>query len=81
MYFFGVREPGCYGIVNVTSRRSTLFVPRLPAEYATWMGKLLTVDNVREQYGVDEVRYVDEVSTFEPVFFHTKTQINCYLVF
>lgn len=65
MYFFGVREPGCYGTVNVTTRWSTLFVPRLPAEYATWMGKLLTAENVRERYGVDEVRYVDEVSSGE----------------
>lgn len=62
MYFFGAREPGCFGTVNVTTRWSTLFVPRLPAEYATWMGRLLTVDNVRDRYGVDEVRYVDEVS-------------------
>lgn len=62
MYHFGVREPGCFGTVNVSTRWTTLFVPRLPAEYATWMGKLLTVEHVREQYGVDEVKYVDEVS-------------------
>lgn len=61
MYFFGVREPGCFGLVNVTTRWSTLFVPRLPAEYATWMGKLLTCSEVRDIYGVDEVRHVDEV--------------------
>lgn len=64
MYHFGVREPGCFGTVNVATRWATLFVPRLPAEYATWMGKLLTVSDVREQYGVDEVRYVDEVSVW-----------------
>lgn len=62
MYHFGVREPGCYGTVNVSTKKSTLFVPRLPAEYATWMGKLPTVESVREQYGVDEVKFVDEVS-------------------
>lgn len=67
MYHFGVREPGCFGTVNVTSKWSTLFVPRLPAEYATWMGKLLTCDNVRDQYGVDEVKYVDEVCKYRAV--------------
>lgn len=62
MYHFGVREPGFYGTVDVSSKWSTLFVPRLPAEYATWLGKLLTSENVRDQYGVDEVKFVDEVS-------------------
>lgn len=62
MYHFGVREPGFYGTVNVTTKWTTLFVPRLPAEYATWMGRLVTNEDVRKQYAVDEVKYVDEVS-------------------
>ncbi|XP_039744521.1 xaa-Pro dipeptidase isoform X2 [Pteropus medius] len=36
---FGVTEPGCYGVIDIATRKSTLFVPRLPASYATWMGK------------------------------------------
>ncbi|PNJ09201.1 PEPD isoform 4 [Pongo abelii] len=36
---FGVTEPGCYGVIDVDTGKSTLFVPRLPASYATWMGK------------------------------------------
>lgn len=64
MYHFGVREPGFFGTVNVTSKWTTLFVPRLPEEYATWMGKLLTCEDVRQQYDVDEVKYVDEVSVW-----------------
>lgn len=37
---FGVIEPDCYGVIDLSRRRSILFVPRLPAEYAVWMGKV-----------------------------------------
>lgn len=36
---FGVIESGCYGVIDVDTGKSTLFVPRLPPSYATWMGK------------------------------------------
>ncbi|KAK2491920.1 hypothetical protein MC885_020495 [Smutsia gigantea] len=36
---FGVTEPGCYGVIDIDTGKSTLFVPRLPASHATWMGK------------------------------------------
>ncbi|XP_060254015.1 xaa-Pro dipeptidase isoform X2 [Ovis aries] len=36
---FGVTEPGCYGVIDVDTGTSTLFVPRLPPSHATWMGK------------------------------------------
>ena len=39
-YLFGVVEGGCFGAVDVASGRSTLFVPKLPEEYAVWMGEV-----------------------------------------
>ncbi|XP_031624855.1 xaa-Pro dipeptidase [Contarinia nasturtii] len=63
-YFFGVREPEFYGAVNVFTGKSTLFAPRLPQEYATWMGTLWTPDDYKNRYCVDEVRYVDELDAF-----------------
>ncbi|KAG4069734.1 hypothetical protein HA402_008572 [Bradysia odoriphaga] len=63
-YFFGVREPGCYGAVNVTNGHATLFVPRLEDNYATWMGRLWTPSDFKNRYGVDDVKFVDELSTF-----------------
>ncbi|XP_036343902.1 xaa-Pro dipeptidase [Rhagoletis pomonella] len=63
-YMFGVKEPGCYGVLEVDSGKSTLFVPRLPEEYATWMGKLYALDEFKQMYEVDEVRYVDELNAF-----------------
>ena len=36
---FGVLEGDCFGAVEVDTARSILFFPRLPPEYAIWMGK------------------------------------------
>jgi len=38
-WVFGVTEADCYGIVDVDSAKAVLFIPRLPEEYATWMGQ------------------------------------------
>ncbi|XP_013194962.1 xaa-Pro dipeptidase [Amyelois transitella] len=57
----GVREPGCYFALDVKTSKSHLFVPRLPEEYEVWMGKLLSCDEFKKIYAVDEVHYVDEL--------------------
>ena len=36
---FGVAEGDCFGAVEVDTARAILFVPRLPPEYAVWMGR------------------------------------------
>lgn len=61
MWAFGALEPGCYGIIEIGTGKSTLFVPRLPEEYAVWMGPLLSLEDFKKKYGVDQVNYVDEV--------------------
>ncbi|XP_075154814.1 dipeptidase C [Haematobia irritans] len=63
-YLFGVKEPDCFGVLNVDSGEATLFVPRLPEEYATWMGRLHTLEEFKAMYEVEEVRFVDEIPTF-----------------
>jgi Xaa-Pro dipeptidase len=60
-YLFGVKEPDCYGCIEVDNGRTTLFVPRLPKEYEIWMGKIKSTDWFLKEYGVDEVLYVDEL--------------------
>ncbi|KAM3961517.1 dipeptidase C [Aphomia sociella] len=57
----GVREPGCYFALDISTRKSHLFVPRLPEEYEVWMGKLLSCGDFKKLYAVDEVHYVDEL--------------------
>lgn len=59
---FGVIEPDFYGCVDVDSGKSVLFCPRLPEEYAIFMG-VHTCQDFKKAYDVDCVYYVDEVST------------------
>ncbi|XP_035708864.1 xaa-Pro dipeptidase isoform X2 [Folsomia candida] len=59
---FGVLEPDCFGCIGVGDGRSILFVPRLPDEYAVWMGKIPTLDDYKQRYDVDSVFYVDQVA-------------------
>ncbi|CAG7717380.1 unnamed protein product, partial [Allacma fusca] len=59
---FGVLEPDCFGAVRVGDGRSLLFVPRLPAEYAIWMGVVPKLNDYKTRYAVDEVHFVDEIA-------------------
>lgn len=76
MYLFGVTEPGCYGTVDVATGSATLFVPRLPTEYAVWMGPLLSLDNFKTKYEVDAVHYADEVSFVSLLNYHPQQPTN-----
>ena len=38
MWLFGVMESDFYGAIDVDTAQSILFMPRLPASYAVWMG-------------------------------------------
>jgi len=60
-YLFGVKEPGCYGAIDLQNRKSILFVPRLPQDWAYWMGKIHPPSYFKDLYQVDEARYVDEL--------------------
>ena len=62
MWTFGVMEADFYGAVAVDSCTSYLFMPRLPASYAVWMGALKTPDFFKKRYGVDIVFYIDEMA-------------------
>jgi Xaa-Pro dipeptidase len=59
---FGVKEPDFYGAVEVSTAKAMLFMPRLPEDFAIWMGRLLSPDEFKKMYSVDEVHYVGDVS-------------------
>ncbi|KAI3437610.1 hypothetical protein D9Q98_000062 [Chlorella vulgaris] len=62
-YMFGVNDlQGWYGAFDIRTGRAFLFMPRLPASYAVWMGHILRLEEAKAKYSVDEVRYVDELS-------------------
>lgn len=37
-------------------------MPRLPAEYAIWEGKLHSLEDFRKRYAIDETYYTDEIA-------------------
>ncbi|KAJ8751011.1 hypothetical protein K2173_016192 [Erythroxylum novogranatense] len=61
-YLFGVREPGFHGAIDVDTGKSILFAPRLPAEYAVWMGEIKPLSYFEKEYMVDLVFYTDEIA-------------------
>lgn len=78
MWSFGVLEPGCYGAIEVTSGASHLFVPRLPASYAVWMGPLHSLEDFSAKYGIPNVHYSDEVSANSIIVFNNGL---CFIFF
>jgi len=60
-YLFGVQEPDFSGAIYVKSGKTVLFAPRLPADFATIMGRVPTVKDIRGVYEVDEVMFGDQV--------------------
>jgi Xaa-Pro dipeptidase len=71
---FGVKEPDCFGLLDITRDKSVLFIPRLPREYAVWMGEIKSPQTFQQLYEVDEVRYVDQIQ-------HYLQEINCSVIF
>lgn len=62
MWLFGVMEADFYGAIDVDTCNTILFMPRLPASYAVWMGELKTPEYFKRRYGVDSVLFTDELA-------------------
>ncbi|KAK6147762.1 hypothetical protein DH2020_018674 [Rehmannia glutinosa] len=61
-YLFGVQEPGFYGAIDIASGESLLFAPRLPADYAVWLGEIKSLSYFKERYMVSSTYYTDEIT-------------------
>ena len=48
-----VQEPDCMGALALPSGNATLFIPRLPKEYAVWQGRIWPPEHFLETYGVE----------------------------
>ncbi len=60
-YFFGYQQPDCFGAV-FPDGTGCLFIPKLPADFAVWMGVLPTTDSVRLQTELENVQFVSDIS-------------------
>jgi Xaa-Pro dipeptidase len=63
-YLTGVKEPDCSVCIDVATGETTLFIPHLPADYATIMGRIKTRDEWRAHYLVDHVEFTENVETY-----------------
>lgn len=63
-YLFGVKEPGMFGLLDLESRKSILFIPRLGDEYRIWCGEIHSSQSFKLSYNVDEVYYTDEIDDY-----------------
>jgi len=62
-YLTGVKEPDCALALDVATQKCTLFIPKLPADYATIMGPIKTCEEIQQLYQVDAVKYMEEIET------------------
>lgn len=61
---FGVETEDIVGVLDLDRSESALFVPRLPAEYAVWLGKVEPPSTFKEMYGVTEAGYLEDLERF-----------------
>ena len=60
-YLFGVKEPGCSGMIDFNTGKSYLFIPKLPQEYSVWMGKIQPPEYFQKLYLVDQVLFIEDI--------------------
>ncbi|GAM18077.1 hypothetical protein SAMD00019534_012520 [Acytostelium subglobosum LB1] len=64
---FGCDMPDCYGTIeldNAANPTSTLFIPQLPAEYATWLGQIHSKEYYKKIFLVDHVEFVGDMAAY-----------------
>ena len=86
----GVKEPDCWLALTSTSTGDdddgskfnyTLFIPKLPAEYATIMGRIKTPEEWKTQYEVDEVLFTSDLESYlETLTSPPETKSTIYLM-
>ena len=62
--FSAQRAPDDLEIAALADAKATLFVPRHGAEYEIWAGRAPTCAEFRARYGVEDVRFVDELAAW-----------------
>ena len=60
-FLWGVREPGFYGAIELSSGKTTLFCPELPDSYRIWCGEIKSCEYFRTNYSVDNVLYTQSL--------------------
>lgn len=64
LYVTGSFEADCCCVLDFANKEYHYFTPRLPAEYAVWLGHIPTLEELIEKHGCDKVHYTDELEAF-----------------
>lgn len=68
-YLFGVRDPDCFGTVELATGKATVYIPRIPAECAIWIGKVMPFEHFQVKaaifVGVGVVTYFQQTLSSE----------------
>jgi len=80
-YLFGAKESGCYATIEISTYKTTLFIPRLSPEYEIWCGKIHPPSYFKDLYDVDEVEYVEDiVAYFNKVLSKPSSDVKIFLL-
>lgn len=60
-YLFGVKEPGVFGAIDLSTGKATLFIPKLSPEYRIWCGEIHPPSVFAASYAIEEVVYTDDL--------------------
>jgi Xaa-Pro dipeptidase len=63
LWLTGLNEPDAAVYIDLSTGAATIFVPKLPDEFETWMGPIPTLAELSAQYGA-EFAYVEGLSEF-----------------
>lgn len=69
-----------YGAIDLSQKKSTLFIPRLPEEYRIWCGTIHPPSSFQVSYGVDEVFYVDSLCSWLKDLFTSSPEAKLHLM-
>lgn len=77
---FGAEAEDCLGVIDVERSESALFVPKLPEEFAVWMGKIESLQEIKTRYAVDHTAYIEDLEAFvrarNPSMLHVLSGVN-----
>lgn len=77
----GVNEPDFVLYINIESGRTVLFCPEIPQSMVIWCGELPTINDLKNEYGFDEIRLAHSLDKFladeKPTIIHSLPE-TCY---
>ncbi|KAI8981980.1 peptidase M24, structural domain-containing protein [Mycotypha africana] len=61
-YVTGVAEPDFHVVIDVSTKKVTLYAPPIEPDHVMWMGLPDSMEVMKEKYDADAIAYVDQMS-------------------